>query len=81
MSIFIPKNIKFILIKNKNKKNIGLVLYTKDNFMILRFNSIKILEPSNTLALNYLNFLGKTVSPNYLTNYIYMWDFFFFKKN
>lgn len=74
MSIFIPLNIKFIIISNKYNNNKLIFLYTFNNYISFSSKSVRVFKPSNTILINYYNCLCECVVSNYLTNYLCDWD-------
>lgn len=81
MSIFIPRYIQYLIIKNiTTTSRYGLVLCNNTKYITLVVNSIKIYKESQTILVNDNNFVSLLTVDNFLTNYIYVWDLFFLKK-
>lgn len=85
MSLFIPKNTNFILIKlnkytNSCAYNTCVVIHNHLNYITIYTAHVVYYKTSYTLLINYKNYFGLKFAGDYLTNYIYTWDIFFFKK-
>lgn len=81
MSIFIPNNIKFLIIKNKcNAYKYTIIIYNKDQYISILVKSSYFLKKSKTLIINETNFISIKSSNNYISNYTQSWNNFFLKK-
>lgn len=69
MSIFIPLNTKFVIIKYKNYNNI-IIIYTNNRYISFYSNIVYFFKISNTIVINDCKFLSEYIANNYLTNYL-----------
>lgn len=81
MSIFIPYNINFLILKHLiYNNNYILIIYNKKNYIILITLTLIFFKKSNTLLINSNNSISLSFANNYLSNFINTWNIFFLKK-
>ena len=82
MSIFLPDKTNFILVKTKYREidYQTLVIYNIPNYIMIVIKHIIFYKYSRTLLINSKNYVSVFIASNYLTNYIYTWNTFFYKK-
>lgn len=58
----------------------SLIIYNISNYIIIIVKHIIFYKHSQTLLVNSKDYVSIFIASNYLTNYIYTWDTFFYKK-
>lgn len=79
---FIPYNINYILLENKNKNNKFIYLYNNDYYFCINIaNEIFINNDTNTVQLSNITFNNKNkLFNNEINKFLFSWDNLFFNK-